>query len=564
MPDYQPHLNSGLFSRSSWRTSPPHISSKIVSATKHSSAPPSTEFNDDSQFQNSAYYQNNPPEYINMPQPPHHSSQHSPIKSSQPRTNSTSPGERHRPPVASVLTKANSFDSMLTNTVGHSPKPPPRAPSTHSNHPAPSSSSRPVHPQLAPPYPMGGSRYEASYPPYPPGPPPMSGSFHELYYPHHVLHPPEPFRSPHYNNHPYHQHHPYVPHWHHRLHDPSSSSLHPVMIVSSSSNIPAPPPAVVEYVTELGPHDVLSGRGGATNSYRGNRAFRTLVKEYQEQYLRAKKRDKPAVASLIVEAIRQRGGRFLRRESIPHRRHSADGNSNSAGGSTIQWVDIGDDRAREKTCQALREGAPELRRQGKDEDGEDGHRWSTSRHPYNVTHSRSFSFEDEDATSQGKDSPSSEAKNSRSTSKDGTFRTAATTIYRQSKRDAPHRNVPIDSYDFEDADDHTPEVRNGDRSLPRRISKSNHPMDLSICIRPWARLLPDRLIEPILLTDLSVQDRDCYLRYFSPPRDEWKEARFPHPQKMTFSEDCKQEIDPKDLIHHKESFSLDFDSPVNH
>jgi len=94
----------------------------------------------------------------------------------------------------------------------------------------------------------------------------------------------------------------------------------------------------VEYIAELGPEDVLSGRGGATNSYKGNRSFRSLVKKYQPQYLKAKKRDKPAVASIIVELIREKGGRFLRRCDNKH----------NASGSVL-WVDIGDDRAREKT-----------------------------------------------------------------------------------------------------------------------------------------------------------------------------------------------------------------------
>ena len=43
------------------------------------------------------------------------------------------------------------------------------------------------------------------------------------------------------------------------------------------------------------------------------RAFRSLVKIHQDQYLKAKKRDKPMVAALIVEAVRKKGGRFLRR-----------------------------------------------------------------------------------------------------------------------------------------------------------------------------------------------------------------------------------------------------------
>ena len=72
-----------------------------------------------------------------------------------------------------------------------------------------------------------------------------------------------------------------------------------------------------------------------------------LVKQYQSDYLKAKKRDKPQVAARVVEKIRERGGRFLRRYTTE---------------SGVFWVDIGDNRAKEKTCQALREGAPEIRR----------------------------------------------------------------------------------------------------------------------------------------------------------------------------------------------------------
>lgn len=93
----------------------------------------------------------------------------------------------------------------------------------------------------------------------------------------------------------------------------------------------------LEYITELNPKDVLSGRGGATNSYPGNRNFRKLVKSHQQMYLNAKKRDKPSVASKIVVIIREAGGRFLRR-------------CNHKNARNVVWVDIGDDRAREKTC----------------------------------------------------------------------------------------------------------------------------------------------------------------------------------------------------------------------
>ena len=91
----------------------------------------------------------------------------------------------------------------------------------------------------------------------------------------------------------------------------------------------------------------MNGRGGATNSYVGNISFRKLVKQYKSDYLKAKKRDKPKVAKRVVEKIRETGGRFLERYKMTN---------------GILWVDIGDERAKEKASQALREGAPEIRR----------------------------------------------------------------------------------------------------------------------------------------------------------------------------------------------------------
>ena len=94
-------------------------------------------------------------------------------------------------------------------------------------------------------------------------------------------------------------------------------------------------------------NDVLCGRGGLTNHHPGNIFFRSLVRTRQEEYLRASKRDKANVAKEIVDLIRNQEppGRFLKKVSEK---------SNT-------WAEIGDRKAREKTSQALREGAPELR-----------------------------------------------------------------------------------------------------------------------------------------------------------------------------------------------------------
>jgi len=91
--------------------------------------------------------------------------------------------------------------------------------------------------------------------------------------------------------------------------------------------------------------DVLSGRGGGTNVHPGNREFRDLINLHRRSYLKARKNDKPAISRSIVRSIRDAGGRFLKKDE-----------------KTGLWLEIGDDAAREKTSQALRQRAPEMRK----------------------------------------------------------------------------------------------------------------------------------------------------------------------------------------------------------
>lgn len=104
------------------------------------------------------------------------------------------------------------------------------------------------------------------------------------------------------------------------------------------------PPKKAEFTDS----DVLCGRGGLTNNARGNIYFRHLVRQKQESYLLASKREKAGVAREIVNTIRSLNppGRFLKKDS-----------------KTGVWVEIGERKAREKTSQALREGAPEKRQE---------------------------------------------------------------------------------------------------------------------------------------------------------------------------------------------------------
>lgn len=86
-------------------------------------------------------------------------------------------------------------------------------------------------------------------------------------------------------------------------------------------------------------HDVLCGRGGGTNSQIGNRRFRQLVQDFQPTYLLARRKEKPLLARTIVLIIRNRGGRFLKKDE-----------------ETGELFEVGDLKAEAKTSQALREG----------------------------------------------------------------------------------------------------------------------------------------------------------------------------------------------------------------
>lgn len=100
-----------------------------------------------------------------------------------------------------------------------------------------------------------------------------------------------------------------------------------------------------EGISTFHDNDVLSGRGGGTNVHRGNRTFRNLINQHRREYLKAKKNDKPVISKAIVKAIRDSGGRFLKKDS-----------------KSNLWFEIGDTLAREKTSQALRQRASKMRK----------------------------------------------------------------------------------------------------------------------------------------------------------------------------------------------------------
>lgn len=108
---------------------------------------------------------------------------------------------------------------------------------------------------------------------------------------------------------------------------------------------PTPIPPSEEGLSYFNDNDVLSGRGGGTNVHPGNRHFRDLINLHRRSYLKARKNDKPAISRAIVRNVRENNGRFLKRDE-----------------KSGLWYEIGDDAAREKTSQALRQRAPEMRK----------------------------------------------------------------------------------------------------------------------------------------------------------------------------------------------------------
>ncbi|KAG7354247.1 hypothetical protein IV203_003603 [Nitzschia inconspicua] len=118
--------------------------------------------------------------------------------------------------------------------------------------------------------------------------------------------------------------------------------------VSKARTINTPSPSETR-VDGLKPTDVLCGRGMNTSIHPGNLAYKKVIKKHEMEYICSKRSAKPHIAMKILEELRRNSIRFVKREK--------DANDK------FIWIDIGDQRAYEKVCQSLREGAPQLRRQ---------------------------------------------------------------------------------------------------------------------------------------------------------------------------------------------------------
>lgn len=93
---------------------------------------------------------------------------------------------------------------------------------------------------------------------------------------------------------------------------------------------------------DIAPHenDILMGRGGKNNQHIGNEKLRALARLQSENYRVASKKGKSYISRQLVKEVRQLNppGRFLKKDH-----------------ATGVWEDVGDDVAREKASQVLRD-----------------------------------------------------------------------------------------------------------------------------------------------------------------------------------------------------------------
>lgn len=100
--------------------------------------------------------------------------------------------------------------------------------------------------------------------------------------------------------------------------------------------------SMAERSQEIQPHenDILMGRGGKNNQHVGNEKLRGLARLQSENYRAASKKGKSCISRDLVKQVRNLNppGRFLKKNN-----------------GTGAWEDVGDDVAREKASQVLRD-----------------------------------------------------------------------------------------------------------------------------------------------------------------------------------------------------------------
>ena len=112
--------------------------------------------------------------------------------------------------------------------------------------------------------------------------------------------------------------------------------------LSSSTRLSHDNKSVVSHddISTPSPNDVICGRGGKANTHPGNISFREEAKKLRSWYESSSKSEKFTISSFLVDIVRERGGRFLKRDTE----------------NPGQWLECDGNDVRKKASQALREG----------------------------------------------------------------------------------------------------------------------------------------------------------------------------------------------------------------
>lgn len=133
----------------------------------------------------------------------------------------------------------------------------------------------------------------------------------------------------------------------------SSSSIPPPVlssksIVGNNNNNNNKTSAIHDIISTPSPVDVICGRGGKANTHQGNISFRDEARKLRNWYESSSKSEKFTISSFLVDVVRERGGRFLKRDTTT--------TSAVGDGKEGRWVECDGNDVRKKASQALREG----------------------------------------------------------------------------------------------------------------------------------------------------------------------------------------------------------------
>mmetsp|Transcript_1534 Transcript_1534/g.2451 ORF Transcript_1534/g.2451 Transcript_1534/m.2451 type:complete len:600 (-) Transcript_1534:359-2158(-) len=111
--------------------------------------------------------------------------------------------------------------------------------------------------------------------------------------------------------------------------------------------------------TQPGPNDVMYGRGGDINAHIGNKKYRYIVESLKSKYAHAPNNEKSKIAMDIVSLWRKLDppGRFLKQNAEEQSSVEEEEADYVQNGGTWTWYDVGDDEAKKKISQALRDAA---------------------------------------------------------------------------------------------------------------------------------------------------------------------------------------------------------------